>query len=246
MISDSRTSLYENGFRLIQGCQSNDDIHQLIADYLVAFSQFGFKSGAGGGWTGMGHGRSYRFYFNNWPPDWLELYNKNQIFFDDPVIVEAQRRMTPFLWSELFARSRLSEGADSAVKLAYDYGWIDGLVIPIHGPAGYQGVVSLAAMEPLNLTEADRSLLWVMSLALHARCRTTPELGESSSPRPQLTARELECMRWVAAGKTDWEIGQLVSISASTVHFHVERVKKRLGTSSRTEAAALLVLHGAL
>lgn len=53
-------------------------------------------------------------------------------------------------------------------------------------------------------------------------------------------------MEWVAAGKTDWEIGQLLSISPATVHFHVERVKRRLATSSRTHAVALLVLNGAL
>ena len=38
----------------------------------------------------------------------------------------------------------------------------------------------------------------------------------------------------------------LLEISTSTAHFHVERVKKRLATSSRTEAVALLVLHGAI
>ena len=53
-------------------------------------------------------------------------------------------------------------------------------------------------------------------------------------------------MRWVAAGKTDWEIAKLLGISASTVHFHVERVKKRLVTSTRSQAVALLVLHGIL
>ncbi|WP_284947093.1 LuxR family transcriptional regulator [Acidisoma cladoniae] len=239
-------SRYDVGLSLIQRCQTEGDITALISEYLIVYADFGFRSGAGGGWTGIGRGRAYRFYFNNWPQDWLERYTEHQAFFDDPIIEEAQRRMTPFLWSEIFPRGTLSASANTLLQMAYDYGWTDGLVIPVHGPAGYQGVVSLAAQRPLDLSASDISLLWVMSLALHARCRTTPGLGESSSVRPQLTARELECMRWVASGKTDWEIAQLVAISASTVHFHVERVKKRLGTSSRTEATALLVLHGAL
>jgi DNA-binding CsgD family transcriptional regulator len=53
-------------------------------------------------------------------------------------------------------------------------------------------------------------------------------------------------MGWVAAGKTEWEIGQLLGIAVSTVHFHVAKVKARLGTSRRTSAVALLVLHGLL
>jgi DNA-binding CsgD family transcriptional regulator len=51
-------------------------------------------------------------------------------------------------------------------------------------------------------------------------------------------------MKWVAAGKTDWEIGQVLGISESTVHFHVENAKKKLKKSTRTEAVAILVLHG--
>jgi DNA-binding CsgD family transcriptional regulator len=61
---------------------------------------------------------------------------------------------------------------------------------------------------------------------------------------PELSKREVECMKWVAAGKTDWETAQILGISRSTAHFHVERVKKKLRKSSRTEAVAILVLHG--
>ena len=221
-------------------------VADLVDEFFDIARQFGFASGAGGGWTGIGSNRAYRFYFNTWPPDWLAFYNERQVFFEDPIILEAQRRMVPFLWHELAVFRGQGERSEELLAVAYEYGWADGLVVPVHGPAGYQGVVSLASMQKLELTPADVSLFWVMSLALHARCRATPGLGESSSPAPSLSAREAQCMEWVAAGKTDWEIGQLLSISPATVHFHVERVKRRLATSSRTQAVALLVLHGAL
>jgi LuxR family quorum sensing-dependent transcriptional regulator len=51
-------------------------------------------------------------------------------------------------------------------------------------------------------------------------------------------------MRWVAAGKTDAEIGIILGIAAATAHYHVEQVKKKAGTRSRSEAVALLVLAG--
>ena len=59
-----------------------------------------------------------------------------------------------------------------------------------------------------------------------------------------LTPRELECMRWVADGKTDWEIGVILSISQSTVRFHLDRVRLKLGAKTRAQAAARLVLRG--
>ena len=30
--------------------------------------------------------------------------------------------------------------------------------------------------------------------------------------------REIECLQWVASGKTDWEIGRVLGIAAATAH----------------------------
>ncbi len=239
-------SKFESGLRLIDRCTTDDDVPALVASFLELACAFGLESGAGGAWVGMGARRAYRFYFNTWPADWIALYNERQIFFDDPIVLEAQRRLTPFLWSELEQRRRLSVPSLEVMALARAYGWVNGLVVPVHGPSGYQGVVSLASRQTIRLNSADISLLWMLATAVHARCRDTPGMGISSEQVPRLSAREAACMGWIAAGKTDWEAAQLLGISQATVHFHVERVKKRLGTSSRTEAVALLVLHGAL
>ncbi len=53
-------------------------------------------------------------------------------------------------------------------------------------------------------------------------------------------------MRWVATGKSDAEIAAILGIAAPTVHYHVERVKKKFRTSSRTEAVAYLMLAGTI
>jgi DNA-binding CsgD family transcriptional regulator len=39
----------------------------------------------------------------------------------------------------------------------------------------------------------------------------------------------------VAQGKSDWEIGQLLGISDSTVHKHIEDAKRRFGVSTRIQ-----------
>jgi LuxR family quorum sensing-dependent transcriptional regulator len=239
-------SRYARALDLIERCAAEQNAPALVDEFLATVALFGFCAGAGGAWTGMGRTRAYRFYFNTWPADWLALYNARGVFFDDPIVAEAQRRMAPFLWADLEHYRPLHEVGTEIRSLVYEYGWADGLVVPVHGPSGYQGVVSLAAMQKLELSGADISLLWVMALAAHARCRESLGMGSASAPPPKLTKREGQCMQWVAAGKTDWEIGALLEISPATVHFHVERVKRRLAATSRTEAVALLVLHGAL
>ena len=56
-----------------------------------------------------------------------------------------------------------------------------------------------------------------------------------------LTQRELEVLRLVAAGKTNAEIAQALSISVGTVKVHVERIIDKLGVSDRTQAAVRAV-----
>ena len=52
---------------------------------------------------------------------------------------------------------------------------------------------------------------------------------------PQLTPRQRDCVALVAQGKSDWEIGQLLGISESTVHKHIEDAKRRFGVSTRIQ-----------
>jgi DNA-binding CsgD family transcriptional regulator len=44
-------------------------------------------------------------------------------------------------------------------------------------------------------------------------------------------------LRWVAAGKSDAQIGAILRISARTVQKHLQSVYEKLGVESRTAAA---------
>jgi LuxR family transcriptional regulator, activator of conjugal transfer of Ti plasmids len=61
-----------------------------------------------------------------------------------------------------------------------------------------------------------------------------------------LTPREIECLRWALRGKSDTDIAKILGISHTTVHFHIERVKKKLGVKTRTQATAMIVTLGYL
>ncbi len=45
--------------------------------------------------------------------------------------------------------------------------------------------------------------------------------------------------RWLAQGKTNREIGQILSLSPRTVNKHLEQVFRKLGVENRTAAAAM-------
>jgi len=56
-----------------------------------------------------------------------------------------------------------------------------------------------------------------------------------------LTARELDVLKWVVKGKTNQEIGMELGISQKTVEKHLESVFAKLKVTSRVEAAVLAV-----
>lgn len=234
------------GLEFLDLCANEADVSKVIERYLETIKLFGFDVSASGAWVGVGALRAHRFYFNNWPKDWLDLYLERGFFDVDPMVFETRRRMTPFLWSEMGdARSFTVEGRQ-VIDAGKAYGWSEVMGVPIHGPAGYQGLVSMASLNPVSMGATERALLHTMALAVHDRAHASIGHGESTRPPINLTPREMECMRWVAAGKTDAEIGIILGVATATAHYHVEQVKKKAGTRSRSEAVALLVLEGTI
>ena len=59
-----------------------------------------------------------------------------------------------------------------------------------------------------------------------------------------LTARELEVLTLVAAGRSNREIAAELFIAAKTVSVHVSNILAKLGAASRTEAAAIAHSNG--
>jgi LuxR family quorum sensing-dependent transcriptional regulator len=233
----------ESGLAFIERCATERDIRALVAEFQARIRDFGFTHAVCGGWVGLAKSRIYRFFFNEWPQDWLDLYMKRGFMPDDPFVLEVRRRMTPYSLRDVEGM-RLTARGREVIEAVYAYGWRDAIGFPIHGPAGYQGLVSLATTQTVSLPSRHIAVLHLMAISVHDRCRAAIDFGMPTQRLPQLSAREIECMQWVAVGKTDADIAQLLGISAATAHYHVEQAKKKLGKSSRTEAVALLVLHG--
>jgi DNA-binding NarL/FixJ family response regulator len=57
-----------------------------------------------------------------------------------------------------------------------------------------------------------------------------------TQPRKQLTDRELEVLRLLAAGLSNNKIGESLFISATTAKFHVSNIMRKLDVSRRAEA----------
>jgi DNA-binding NarL/FixJ family response regulator len=76
--------------------------------------------------------------------------------------------------------------------------------------------------------------------------RLTASLGTArrEDPAVELTSRELEVLRLVGAGKANKQIAAELVISEGTARTHVSSILRKLGLSSRTQAALWAVREG--
>lgn len=59
----------------------------------------------------------------------------------------------------------------------------------------------------------------------------------------QLTDREAEVLYWIAQGKSNRDIAQILTMSPRTVNKHLEQIYKKLGVENRTRAAAVYLQY---
>jgi len=82
---------------------------------------------------------------------------------------------------------------------------------------------------------------------LHAHLRVARQLNEAMLVQQTdnealrenpLTQREMVVLEWVAHGKTNRDIGDILSMSPRTVNKHLEHIYEKLGVETRTAAGA--------
>jgi DNA-binding CsgD family transcriptional regulator len=65
--------------------------------------------------------------------------------------------------------------------------------------------------------------------------------GTSRLSEAALTPRETEVLSWLAKGKTNRDIGDILGMSHRTVNKHLEHIFEKLGVETRAAATALAV-----
>jgi DNA-binding NarL/FixJ family response regulator len=76
-------------------------------------------------------------------------------------------------------------------------------------------------------------VMWLLGM----RADTAPVASRLSTA--SLTQRETEVLSWIAKGKTNRDVGEILGMSPRTVNKHLEHVFEKLGVETRAAAAAL-------
>lgn len=119
------------------------------------------------------------------------------------------------------------------------YGVGAAIVCPVYLPGGVIGAVIWAtpeaAVDVEGIFAARAGELHLLALRFVATYQDAVH-GVDEPPPARLTRREIQCLKWAAAGKTDAEISELVAISLPTVRFHVTNAARKLRVAGRSQA----------
>ena len=106
------------------------------------------------------------------------------------------------------------------------------LLTPANSWGDYHGLSKPVEVHFIGQSGADE---WLFRLVDPERPTETAVLKQAFP----LTDRETEVLLWISKGKTNREIGMILSTSPRTINKHLEQVFKKLGVENRTTAATL-------
>ncbi len=172
--------------------------------------------------------RDHRIIAVDYPTRWVDHYFANGYLEVDPTITTAASRSTPYEWR--FDRPGAAK-SDQLFRDVYDLGVRRGLTVPIHAPGGLSFVASFAGVN-LEPDPRDRPMLSWLAAQFYEQYIDVITVGDR--PIPVLSARERDCLTWVARGKSSWDIGQIIGISENTVNFHLKNTFAKLNVKGRT------------
>lgn len=142
----------------------------------------------------------------------------------------------PMRWTEIWRSVQPDAKQKVFLERVREAGLGDGYSLPVFGPGGRNACISVgnvAREQILDLAPVDE--MQTVAQTAHMRlCRLLPDRPALEKP---LSARELEILDWVARGKSNSVIADILDISGATVDTYLRRIYEKLDVSDRTSAA---------
>lgn len=184
---------------------------------------------------------------HNYPGQWFDLYDRNNRRAADPTVEYCFKSSSPFVWTQ---QSFKTPEQLALYEEASSLGLKVGVTLPIRGVDGEIGMLTCVRdqnpgpefMKDLNHNLGGLSLLRDVAFdSLHQYIHAAATPAEDV---PVLTAREKDCLQWMCAGKTAWEIGRILNISEAGVNFHMGNLRSKFGVSRRNDVVIKAIRLG--
>lgn len=228
--------VFRNFVEGVRESRDLDGLRTIVADAIVPLDICRFA------YFAPRYGERQELFFSTYPTSWTDHYFQQGYQEIDPVFPLARERMEPLRWGRGAMMPAIAARQHQLFDEAAEFGIRNGLTIPLCDDAGAFAALTFAADSGdrafRHTVKQNLRTLQLMAVVVHAAMQRT-FAGPRVIDGVMLTAREVECLRWAAQGKSAWEISRILGIARRTASFHLENAKAKLGVRSVCQAVAL-------
>ncbi|PYB73209.1 response regulator transcription factor [Rhizobium wuzhouense] len=172
----------------------------------------------------------------SWADELRLAYEHAEIFAGSLLVQQLKQTALPiFSVDNLFLSSAASEARNPVAALFEQHAPSGHLAFSLHDRHQTQYILVYSG----RATKPRREDIAMMQLsAMELIDRGVESLVPRPGPREKLSAREIECLRWSAAGKSSDEIAIILDISSHTVVSYLKSAMRKLEAVNRMQAVA--------
>jgi len=181
---------------------------------------------------------------DNSPGPWRDRYESKGYFNEDFRVAHCKSMNSPIIWP--VKNKRLTGTNKKIISEAEEFGIKSGISFPFHGAGCEFGMFSASTSEKFHKSTLNNPFVQYEVQLLGCALFDYLTSREKKKNTKSLTKREKECLQWIAMGKTSWETSVILDISERTVIFHIQNATSKMNAASRTSAAVIALMNGAI
>jgi DNA-binding CsgD family transcriptional regulator len=183
---------------------------------------------------------------------WLADYVRTGMYKADVCYPLCRTAVLPIVWSREsrpeIVPGRTANGTQlhGMEELVRRTGLRGGISVPLQAPGGWFGYCTFSSRQHLAFLLDRRDTLedHLLGMAYRFYDAVGDRLAAFSARESGLSACERECIALLGIGKTVREIAEICELPYSTVRFHLDRARHKLGARNRAQAVATAAALG--
>ncbi len=181
--------------------------------------------------------------------DWMGYYVDQNLAVSDVHVMRVQaRRLTPYRWGASQIE-RIADAERTTALRGAEAGLVSTLCVPLSSPQdpfSPVGAINLGSSMGerefgMVIKEHGAILVSIAHIFHNASIR---QVWREWSGRKPLTARERDCLRYLAGGKRQDAVAEALGVSRVTVELHLRNAREKLGALTLGEAIAKAIVRG--
>lgn len=171
----------------------------------------------------------------NWPADLVASYGASDTFASSALLARLKATIMPVFTANCPFPAVQDVAGDTVLEAFRSRGLNSTMAFSLHDRMLAHYIVAFSGQRQAP-ERAEMAAIHYDCIELIDTCfgRLLPQDG----PREKLSARELECLRWSAAGKSSDEIAIILNISSHTVVSYLKSAMRKLDSVNRMQAVA--------